>query len=321
MDLYADAPVILWITGIFLLGASAGILWYDRRHSARLDELRSLAKRNVALGDYVQQHKFGVIDLKARIAICKEELAGHQANLEEYRSEYKLLNRELQKRWDCALKLKNAGKESQRQVTRLESELQNWKDRLARLQHEHESGERTEKALKAELSRGLTAISESTATELPLVQQMILEASIDLDDERLDELLGTNALGEIAKLQAKADLLEGLVRYWQDKATGHDPEEPIEFPVGSVPDTLITGSSKDDTLAADSYFNADGVLTLPVLHTSTTAETASTNTHANNSLADPTDPVAPSAPNRTPAPPRRAGHASHADRTTTRNSG
>lgn len=211
-----DSVVVLWAGLALLCGVVLGAFWGDLRQRTRSQALVVACDRVRSLDAKADHYRFGISDLQVRVDAANNEIAMLRADLKVRRATYERLNEELRSRWDEAVECKRTLAAQESDALALEREIANWKEKLDSLYQRMEQGAVTDRTLKRELASGLSAIFEEAGDELPTVQRLLLQRTIEIGMSNTDN----QGFEEIIKLlSARIELLESQVRYWQDRST------------------------------------------------------------------------------------------------------
>ena len=126
----------------------------------------------------------------------------------------------------------------QGEIERLQSELADWKGRLAKLHEQLDEGAIDEEQLKRELTLGITAVCEHNYDGMTAVQELLRDCSSQIDENTM-VLEPQKVIGLLA---AKVELLEGQTDYWQDLVISNRQasmeqanQAPLEFGAAEQP--------------------------------------------------------------------------------------
>ncbi len=201
----------IWIALGISLGCLLGFLW-GAGVRLRISQEQAVTEHRAQVWDKKVEHqRFGITDLKLRMRQNNQQVQLMRQDHRLLRQTYDRLNGELQTHWDQSVHLKTQIADQQNQVDRLQVEVDDWKTQVTKLQSKLDEGEITQEQLKEELALGLVALCEHAGEQMPAVQQILLDYPASGKATSSEQLAGL--------LSAQVQLLEGQVRYWQEKAT------------------------------------------------------------------------------------------------------
>jgi hypothetical protein len=207
----------LWTALCVLLGLLVGMIcsgMIRQRLSLALHTLQQQEKLSV--GD-VESRKLGIVEFGRRIRESKEKVNTAFKASELLEQTYLHLQAELKVGEAASIEIEVDLTKRQAELGALQPRvailgeaLTSLKRQFSELEVALDTGKIAEEQLEQELTRGLIALCEHSGGELTVVQELLLQSA--------NEATSAEPGAFVALLEAKVQLLQNQVQYWQGKA-------------------------------------------------------------------------------------------------------
>lgn len=207
----------LWTALCVLLGLLLGMLWSGMTRQRLSLALLTSQEQEELSDNEAESRKLGIAEFERRIQASEEKANTTRKDSELLQQIYEQLQAELNVGEATSTELEVDLSERQSEVGLLQSRVAILSEALASLKQQFyelelalDTGKIAEEQLEQELTQGLIALCEHSGGELTVVQELLLQSANEATFDQPGAF--------VALLEAKVQLLQNQVQYWQSKA-------------------------------------------------------------------------------------------------------